>query len=77
MFLGQALNYGLVAAGFIVIADKWSEAAFVLDVFTYIVGFVILKRLLEAKSWSLVWAAAFGGASGTVIAIELSRVIFR
>lgn len=73
MFLGQALSYGLISAGFIAIAERLALAAFVVDVATYIVGFVILKRLLEAKSWSLVWAAALGGASGTVIAIEASR----
>jgi hypothetical protein len=73
MFLGQALNYGLIALGFLTIADRWSEGSFVVDVLTYVVGFLILKRLLEAKSWPLVWAAALGGGCGTVLAIEASR----
>jgi hypothetical protein len=72
MFLGEAASYGLIALGFIFISERNAPASFVLDVFTYIVGYLVLKKLLDAKSWSLVMAAALGGGSGTVVAIGAS-----
>lgn len=76
LFFAEALSYGLIALGFIAIAEYNGPVAFFLDVFTYIVGFFVLKTLLEVQSKRLVFIAAVGGGSGTFVAIQIGKVLF-
>ena len=74
LFGAEALSYGLIALGFIAIAEYNGPVAFALDVFTYIVGFFVLKTLLEVQSKRLVFIAAIGGGTGTFVAIQIGKL---